>query len=916
MARDHPTKKLNFLEGKMVQLKRNLLSVALASATLMMAAQVHAQSTETTEQTEQEAAAAKKKAAEEAKNLDTVTVTGIRGSIERSIDMKQESGNIVEAVSAEDIGKLPDVSIADSVARLPGITAQRFGGRAQEINIRGFSGDFSTTTLNGREQVSLGNNRGVEFDQYPSEVMSSVVVYKTQNAALIGQGLSGTVDLRTVRPLDYDKRTVALNLRGDMNKVDGNKEYGNRFSAMYIDQFADNTIGLALGYARLDSPGQSREYNSWGYDNGLLGGAEVFNYQTKNRRDGVVGTLQFRPNERWESTFDVFYSKFDVDQNRAGLQFGTIWGTTGQPVSSTRDPSNNLVTNAVFHNLHPIVRNDENNYRDELTSFGWKNEFTISDAWSMSVDLSHSAADRKHRILEGYAVLNPALPGDTLTMSLDEGGDWFNFQTGYDYTDASILRLADPGGWGGDRWQAGYLKDMAIEDKLNAARIDFDYAFSSGPLGKLEFGANYSERTKSRASDEYTLCLASNCASSNGVYLPVPSAAIAGISPGFAGIDQVMDLDLTGMLGSPYVLVAKNHPDISNKNWEVNEKLTTAYIQATIDTELWGAPLTGNVGVQAVRADQSSDAIAMFNGVPISGTASYGATYTELLPSLNLKLALPEEIYIRFGLGRQMARPRMDEMVASANFGYDPILKEFSGSGGNAALKPWLANSVDLSVEKYFGGSGYFTAGVFFKTLQSYIYNATTRFDFSQLPVPTGSFPVTSTEGWFTQPVNGAGGTLQGYEVAVNVPFEILWKPLQGFGFQANYSDVSSSIHPGSATAQLPGLSKYISNMSLYFERWGFSARVSQRSRTKFRGEVEGFGGDRDRNRFFAGETVTDFQMGYAFQSGALQGLSLLLQMYNLENEPFVEPSTAGVGYPGKYTDYGRTYLFGVNYKF
>ena len=898
----------------MVQLKRNLLSVALASATMMMAAQAHAQSAQDAEQTEESAA---KQKADDAKTLDKVTVTGIRGSIERSIDMKQESGNIVEAVSAEDIGKLPDVSIADSVARLPGITAQRFGGRAQEINIRGFSGDFSTTTLNGREQVSLGNNRGVEFDQYPSEVMSSVLVYKTQNAALVGQGLSGTVDLRTVRPLDYDKRTVALNLRGDMNKVDGSKEYGNRFSAMYIDQFANNTIGLALGYARLDSPGQSREFNAWGYDNGLLGGAEVFNYQTDNRRDGLTGTLQFRPNETWESTLDVFYSKFDVDQNRAGLQFGTIWGTTGQPVSSTRDPSNNLVTDASFVNLHPIVRNDENNYRDKLTSIGWKNAFTLNDAWRMTVDLSHSAADREHRILEGYAVLNPALPGDTLDMSLDPSGQWFNFQTGYDYTDPSILRLADPGGWGGDRWQAGYLKDMYIEDKLNSARVDFEYAFSDGPLGNLQFGANYSDRTKSRASDEYTLCVSSNCASSNGVYLPIPGDAVAGISPGFAGIDQVMDLDLTGMLSSPYVLLAKNHPDINNKNWEVNEKLLTAYIQASIDTELWGAPLTGNFGVQMVRADQSSTAIAMFGGVPISEPSTYGATYTDYLPSLNLKLGLPSELYVRFGLGRQMARPRMDEMVSSANYGYDIQRQIYTGSGGNANLRPWLANAVDFSVEKYFGGTGYFTAGVFFKNLQSYIFNATnTEFDFSQLPIPSSVPQAPTTIGEFTQPLNGQGGTLQGYEIAMNVPFELLWKPLEGFGFQGNYSDVSSSIHPGSATARLPGLSKYVSNMSLYFERWGFSARVSQRSRSNFRGEVEGFGGDRDRNRFFAGETVTDFQMGYAFDTGALKGLSLLLQMYNLENEPFVEPSTAGEGYPGKYTDYGKTYLFGINYKF
>src|SRR5690606_12643532 len=114
-------------------------------------------------------------------------------------DTKQAEDTIVEAISAEDIGKLPDASIADSIARLPGLTAQRFAGKPQEINIRGFAGDFSTTLLNGREQVSMGNNRGVEFDQYPSELMSQVVVHKTTDGTLVGQGLSGTVDLKTIR---------------------------------------------------------------------------------------------------------------------------------------------------------------------------------------------------------------------------------------------------------------------------------------------------------------------------------------------------------------------------------------------------------------------------------------------------------------------------------------------------------------------------------------------------------------------------------------------------------------------------------------------------------------------------------------------------------------------------------------------
>ena len=148
----------------MVQLKRNLLSVALATAAMMMAAQASAQDAQPDAQ--DAPASAKKKG--DAKNLDTVVVTGIRGGIERAIDIKKESTSIVEAVSAEDIGKLPDVSIAESIARLPGLAAQRVAGRAQVISVRGLSPDFATTLLNGRELVSTGDNRSVEFDQYPS----------------------------------------------------------------------------------------------------------------------------------------------------------------------------------------------------------------------------------------------------------------------------------------------------------------------------------------------------------------------------------------------------------------------------------------------------------------------------------------------------------------------------------------------------------------------------------------------------------------------------------------------------------------------------------------------------------------------------------------------------------------------------
>src|SRR6185369_3328416 len=164
-------------------------------------------------------------------------------SIESSIPIKKESTSIVESITAEDIGKLPDVSIGESIARLPGLAAQRVNGRAQVISIRGLAPDFTTTLLNGRAQASSGDNRAVEFDQYPSELLSSVVIYKTPDAAISGMGLSGTADLRTVRPLAFGKRAIALNIRGELDSGGGRNadisKYGWRGTASYIDQNAD-----------------------------------------------------------------------------------------------------------------------------------------------------------------------------------------------------------------------------------------------------------------------------------------------------------------------------------------------------------------------------------------------------------------------------------------------------------------------------------------------------------------------------------------------------------------------------------------------------------------------------------------------------------------------------------------------------
>ncbi|OGT56540.1 MAG: hypothetical protein A3E01_10535 [Gammaproteobacteria bacterium RIFCSPHIGHO2_12_FULL_63_22] len=912
------------------------MALACAAAFMIAASASHAQeaATATAPQTEEEKAAAEaaRRRGEPVKELETVKVTGIRRGIENAIETKQASTSIVESISSEDIGKLPDASIAESIARLPGLTAQRERGRAVQINIRGFAGDFAGTTLNGREQTTAGDNRGVEFDQYPSELLSSVVVYKTPDASLIGQGLSGTVDMRTARPLDFADRVVSGNYRFDQNESNGIKTNGNRYSFAYIDQFSDDRVGIAIGYAHLDNPNSGFQNESWGYPSGslasntaagVIGGGKAYKFDTNVERDGWMATLQLKPNDFYESTLDVFYSKFKKTEIKTGVEFGTVWGSPGlSPTSGV--VQGNTATTTTWTNVKPVIRSDSNPVNDEQLSVGWNNKFRFDNNWEVTADASYSKTNHKFRVLETYAGLAAGVTSDlTVEYNPSEGLNDYFFSV--DLNDPTNLRLVDAGGWGQD----GYVKDFSVIDKLTAFRIDAERSFDTGFISSIQFGYNRSDRSKSKYSDERKLCIVA-CA--GGDSAPFPGSA-GGF--GFSGIDGLAFFDANSLLQSGfYNEVAKLHSDISNKNWSVDETMDTLFAQANIDTDIGEMPLRGNFGFQYVMVDQSSSGFSTFQGDLAAPPEEIeaGATSEEFLPSLNLSLEVIPDGFVRFAAARQMARPRMDDMRATFNLQINnsgcgnlpgPL---YCANSGNPALEPWLANAYDLSLEKYFtteaGNKGYFAAAYFFKDLQTYIYRQDVEVDFAGLDLPApgggGTAPAT-TVGILNLPANGEGGTLKGLELTASIPFDMLWAPLNGFGLQATYSDTKSSISPnGPGTSEpLPGLSKYISSATLYYEKSGFSVRYSQRTRSAFRAETRGFGADLSYVNI-RGEKVQDAQINYTFpDSSSLKGLGLYLQVSNIGDEPFSTYDTADPDYrPITYFGYGRTTLLGFSYKF
>ncbi|HME40282.1 MAG TPA: TonB-dependent receptor [Steroidobacteraceae bacterium] len=866
--------------------------------------------------------------------LEEVTVTGIRASIQSAIEVKRESSDIVEVVSAEDIGKLPDPSIAESLTRLPGITAQRSDGRTSDISIRGFGPDFNGTLMNGREQVSTGDNRAIQFDQYPAELIHSVEVYKTPDASLIGQGLAGTIDLQTTRPLEYGKRALVFDVRGikngngDLGADSTDKQY--RASISYVDQYMDNTLGLTVGFARLDTPTVTKEvglYDPW-HQNGtehagvpadawVTDGIKSLASTGLDKRDGAVATLEWRPNPGYTSTLDAYYTNRTWQDQRRSIEanLGNYPDTTNY--SNLVIGGDNSLIGATVANLVPLARNFLYITKDDIFATGWNNKWTPGD-WTLSSDFGYSRATRDEHDYETQGTYQGGVT-DTGTFYIPSSSSP-GFALNNNYADPTKI-LVGPTIYG-----AGYSRFPHVVDELKSARLDASHALS-GWFSAVQGGLNFDDRTKNKTQPEANLNANANCPCQIASQYLLPPTNLS-----FSGTPSALAWNVPAVLANYFqpIVPSTTASYLVGKTWEVSEKLSTAYIMAKLDHDLSATVnLRGNVGVQVVHTQQSSDSNAYItSAVPIHD----GTNYNDVLPSANLVFGFPDSQKLRVGLARELVRARMDQLDVSYDYSFStaaPFIP--SATGGNARLAPWRADAVDLSYEKYFENNAIVSVAGFYKKLTTYIYDITSPYDFSAQnaaaspnfscvnpPVP-GSCPEQAI-GMFTRPENGSGGRVDGIELAFSVPGELFWDALRGFGASGSVSQTASSISiPGqvsglpSQNITLPGLSKTVWQATVYYERAGFSARLATTYRSNYIGEITDFAGDRALE-YVRHEQISAFQAGYDVQGGPMRGFGVVFQIDNLTNTPFID--YAGVSSRVRdYETYGRVYFFGAKYK-
>ena len=444
--------------------------------------------------------------------LQPVVISGFVSSLQNSIAIQKNSDSIVEAVSAQEIGQLPGTSIADALGRLPGVSAQYFNGRPQQISIHGLSADFDITNVDGSIQPSTSNNRDVELDQYPQSWFSTVQVALTPSANIVNQGIAGTIDMLTMKPLDQKGPVLTLNANyqtiepHEVMPGPGVSANGHDLDGIVGDEFLDHTLGVYFGVDIEANPYHILHQAPWGYatdanGNLIIGGSKNYNISDLLNREGYIGGIEFKPSSALDSTLTLMEEDSNETQQAKGAEFPLGYGSNETELPGTT--LNGFDETGTFDDVYPVIRNDYNKYQARLYNIIWNNDFKLGDNWTANLTGAYSRAERDDYFLEaysGYGYDGPAnestLPGTNVGFRESGNGELLLYPS--QGLDGSNIMLTDPQGWGSgsNLVQAGFINEPHTEDHIGRVKLSATRYFESGPFSALEFGADYEHRRK------------------------------------------------------------------------------------------------------------------------------------------------------------------------------------------------------------------------------------------------------------------------------------------------------------------------------------------------------------------------------------------------------------------------------------
>lgn len=773
-----------------------------------------------------------------------IVVTGVRRSLQAGIDLKRNNTQFVDAIVAEDIGKLPDTNVAESLQRVSGVQVSRGIGEGTSVTIRGLRRNL--TLLNGRSIVDVEGRGGNGLDQVgsgsygllssiPAELIARLEVAKQAGADQIEGGVGGTIDIITRRPLDTRKTLIAGSAQVGVSDLWGKPSY--RGSALFSTSFADNTLGFLINavyarrYVREDSFNSFNGYRSLtsAFNNnpsgvkfdpngdGFAGSRnDDFRYQRiddKRTRIGISAVLQWRPTDDFEMMLESFYSRTESDRDRNWLSFST--SANGADYNSVAlSPSETLISGVI---RQPVltqleVQKVKQDFLTNALSARWDNgPLTVAGEIAYTKGKA-SLAQLFGRLATGTVASAVSYPigfdlaaGDVPSITLPSNLDLTN-PANFVYTTSQ-----------------DNLIDSDVDDW--AARADFTYAFDGSFLESLQFGARYATTDVDRVTSNTILSFRRSIA---GVEQTVSVFRarnfLDGVPDAWLAPNRQLFAQGYGcrILQAPTPAACTVGVVTPGSTYTVKEDSLAGYAKLNFGFDLSTIRASGNVGARYVETKTTSIGnLVLANGSVSPNTAKVKDGIW--LPSAVMKLDLSQSLIARLGVARVSSRPPTSSLNNGLSINGVP-----SGSGGNPFLKPFTVNQADASLEWYFGRASLFSVGLFYKDVKSFVV---TRVQNETVPGFASPIPV-------TRQTNGEGGTIKGIELLYQQPFTFLPQPFDGLGVAATYTYIKSTTPLIDLTTgrNLPieGLSRNNANLIVYYEKGPVSLRGAVNWRDKY----------------------------------------------------------------------------------
>ena len=846
-----------------------------------------------------------------ATDLDKVTVTGIRGSVQKAQDIKREADTFVDSVTALDIGALPDRSVTETLSRIPGVTIDRFlsvgdpehfSAEGGGVQVRGLTQVRSE--LNGRDSFSASGGRSLSFGDVPSELMAGVDVYKNQKADMIEGGLGGSVNLRTFMPFDFEGQKIGASLSqnyGDFtkqSKPSASGLYSNRWKTESGGEFgflvdiahselATRTDGI---FVRPFFKNSNNDLNNDGTNEQLWlpRGADWRTLEFERKRDGAYLALQWRPNADLELFATAFQSKYDEVWNEDAIF------AQNNPLDVRIDASQPYeLEGNVFRSGRLISNGDipmgtdvrASHRASKTTDFSTGLKWLLSDSTEFSTELQYIKATTKG--LDSTVSLGVNVP----YIDVDLTGDVPSIGVDQQFT-------TNPANY---YWAftMDHQDDNVATEK--AWRADLKHSFDSGFVRSVKFGVRYTDRDATSIDTGYNWKPVIQpwmqwWALPGGVPLPgldlnstvnasltrlntfdnffrgganSPGSLIAPIVdtalgyPGsYEAIHAAADPYYTCCYAGSYANTSLANPQYANQQSETTK---TAY--AMLNFGMDDMFLEGNVGIRVVRTDNAANGFVIYPNLAFAPYLGNGQTeaisaqnsYTDVLPSVNVKWEPNKNLIFRFAASKAIARPNFSDMQAYQNLTASvkssvppptdgsllPVssLDLTGGSNDNPYLTPMKANQFDLSAEWYFdpdrGGMAWIN--LFHKGVKDYFRRQTNLVSYPGVDGNDYDYLV-------TQLVNVGTAKIQGAEIGWNQFFDFLPAPFDGFGMSANYTYIKSSTNvpigldtqpvdtDGSSFGPLPadGLSKNAFNLAGFYEKGPWQVRLAYNWRSEY----------------------------------------------------------------------------------